>query len=315
LPFATVMEIFRWLFLLCVAASVPLWMSAIGFRPRWLFTASAMVLAVSNFPAVLEDRQQNISALIVLLLAGSIAAAVRHRLILSGVLLALSTIKPQLSVLLIVWMLLWAVSDWRERGNLVWSFGVTFLGLLAAATALSHHWMEGFRAAARSYRAYGMGPSIFQVMLPPILAILVIAALVGAVGVVCWKCRKVRPDSTQFAWTLALLTTVTVTLPTQAAHYQFLLIPALLVLVQLREQTSGFLARAFLKGAFACQIWQWLAALVLSLLSLLVNPQRLFGVAQLPMYTLLALPLLTLTAILTVIATGGASPRKLQSGV
>jgi hypothetical protein len=315
LPFATVVEIFRWLLLLCVASSVPLWMFAIGFRPRWLFTASAMVLAVSNFPAVLEDRQQNISALIVVLLAGSIAATVRHRLTLSGALLALSTIKPQLSVLLIAWMLLWAVSNWKERGNLVWSFGATFLGLLAAATALSRHWMEGFWAAARSYRSYGMGPSIFQVMLPPILASLVIAVLAVVVGIVCWKWRKTQADSTQFAWTLALLTTVTVTLTTQAAHYQFLLVPALLVLVQLRQQAPGFFARAFLKGAFACQIWQWFAALVLSLLSLLVGPHRLFGVAQLPMYTLLALPLLTLAAILTVIATRGASSRKLQGGV
>ena len=258
-----------------------------------------MVLAVSNFPAVYEDRQQNLTALVVLLLAGSIAATVRHWLPLSGFLLALSTIKPQLSGLVIVWMLLWAVSDWKERGRLEWSFGATFLSLLGAATAISPHWMGGFWAAARAYRSYGIGPTIFQVMLPPSLAISVMAALVVFVGVVGWKWRKAQPGSTQFAWTVALLVTVSVTLATQAAHYHLLLIPALLILVaSVRAiRRMGFLVRTLAKGTYACLLWQWGAALGLALYSIFEPASRLQRVAELPMYTLLALPLITLSAV------------------
>jgi hypothetical protein len=304
LPFATVVEIFRWLLLFCIAAAVPLWAYAIGFRARWALVASMTVLAVSSFPAVLEDRQQNISALVVLLLAGAMAATVRHWFTLGGFLLALSTVKPQLSGLLIAWMLLWALSGWRARGKLVWSFVVTFLGLLAAATAISPGWMAGFWAAVRAYRSYGMGPSIFQLILPPILAVPVILMLIGFVAVICWKWRKAQPESLQFGWTLALVATVTVTLTTQAAHYQLLLVPALLMLLRHHAEASGIFVRAFIKGAFACQIWQWLAALSLAVLSLLVTSQRVFRFAQLPLYTLLALPALTLLAVLAAIVAG-----------
>ncbi len=303
MPFATVVEIFRGLLLFCTACAVPLWMCAIGFRPGRLLTGSAIVLAVSNFPVVLEDRQQNLSALVVLLLAAAIAATVRRWSTLSGFLLALSTIKPQLSGFLIAWMLLWAVSEWKERGQLVWSFAVTFVGLVAAATAISPNWMAGFRAAVRAYRSYAMGPSIFQVMLPPILAFPTIAALLVFVGVVCWKWRKVQAGSSQFAWTLALLVTVTVTLATQAAHYQLLLVPALLVLVASINpiRRMGFLVRALSKGTFACLLWQWGAALALALCSIVEPASRLQKVAELPIYTLIALPVLTLFVVVGVI--------------
>ncbi|HXM60864.1 MAG TPA: hypothetical protein VN950_08385 [Terriglobales bacterium] len=303
LPFATVMEIFRWVLLLCAAASVPLWMYAIGFRPGRLFTASAVILAVSNFPAVLEDRQQNLSAVIVLLLACSVAATVRHWLILSGFLLALSTIKPQLSGILIGWMLLWAFSNWKERGQLVWSFGAALVALLAAATAISPHWMEGFWSAVRAYRSYGLGASIFQEMLPPILAIPVIAILLMFMGIVCWKWRRAQAASTQFSWTLALLVTVTVTLTTQAAHYQLLLIPAVLVLAASIDaiRRLNLLVRALTKSAWACLFWQWGAALGLALISMFEPVFRLRAVAELPMYTLLAFPVLILLAIVGVI--------------
>jgi hypothetical protein len=299
LPFSAVAQACHWLSLVSIASSVPLWMYAIGFRPRSLFTVSAMVLSVSNFPAVLESRQHNLSALALLLLAGGMAATVRHWFVLSGFLLALSTIKPQLSGLLILWTLLWAVSDWTKRGRVVWSFASTFLTLIAGATAISPHWMTGFWTAARLYRSYGWGPSVFQAMLPPVLAIPVMALLVLVVGIVGWKSRRTQPGSTQFAWTLALLVTVTVTLATQAAHYQPLLIPALLVLVASIDAIckSGFLVRTLAKGTFACLFWQWGTAFGLAICSMFLPVSRLRTAAELPMYTLLALPILTLLVV------------------
>jgi hypothetical protein len=299
LPFATVVEMFRWLLLLCTACTVPLWMYAIGFRPGRLLMVSTIVLAVSNFPAVLEDRQQNLSALVVLLLAGAIAATVRRWWTLSGFLLALSTIKPQLSWLLIAWMLLGAVSDWKERGRQVWSFVLTLASLLAAATAISPHWMQGFWLAARAYRSYAMGPSIFQVLLPPILALPAIVVLLAFGGAVSWRWRKAAPASTQFAWTLALLVTVTVALTTQAAHYQLLLIPAILALMASVDviRRMGFLVRALARGIVACLLWQWGSALGLALWSVFEPDFRSQRVAELPMYTLAALPVLTLFVV------------------
>ena len=310
LPFSTAADIFRWFLLLCTAAAVPLWMYAIGFRATRLLTASAILLTVGSFAAVFEDRQQNLSALVVLLLAGSIASTARRRLTLSGFLLALSTIKPQLSGLLIAWMLLWAVSGWKERRQLLWSFVVTLLILLAAATAISPHWMRGFAAAINAYRSYGAGPSIFQLMLPPVLAVPVIALLLVFVGVVGWKWRKAPSGSMQFAWMLALLVTVAVTLTTQVAHYQLLLLPALLILMASVNaiRGMGLLVRALAKGTVVCLLWQWGAASGLALCSIFEPVSSLRIAAELPLYTLLALPVLTLFAVVSVILKMQSTP-------
>jgi hypothetical protein len=147
-------------------------------------------------------------------------------------------------------------------------------------------------------------------LFPRVLADLLLAALVVVLCVVCWWARKAAADTAVFRWALALVTASTLVLiPKLAPYNQLLLIPALLVLFRYHGQAHGILPRAFTKGAFACQIWQWSAALGLSILSFMVSPQRLLGVAQLPMYTLLALPPLTLAGILTTIATHGTSLR------
>lgn len=52
------------------------------------------------------------------------------------------------------------------------------------------------------------------------------------------------------------------------------------------------------QGAFACLLWQWATATILSLSSLLVGASRLQAAAEVPEYTLYALPLLTLLAVM-----------------
>jgi hypothetical protein len=90
-----------------------------------------------------------------------------------------------------------------------------------------------------------------------------------------------------------------VTLATQAAHYQPLLIPALLVLVASIDAIckSGFLVRTLAKGTFACLFWQWGTAFGLAICSMFLPVSRLRTAAELPMYTLLALPILTLLVV------------------
>ena len=107
------------------------------------------------------------------------------------------------------------------------------------------------------------------------------------------------PGSTEFVWTLALLATVTVTVTTQVAHYQLLLIPALLVLAASGSATDGmgFLVRALRKGPFACLFWQWGTALVLALCSTFAPASTLEKIADIPLYTSLALPVVTLVVV------------------
>jgi hypothetical protein len=259
-----------------------------------------MVLVVSSVPAVMEFRMQNLAVLVIFFLAAAAAATVRNWLSLSGFLLALATTKPDISGLMIVWFLLWATGCWPERKRLVWSFLGTMAALFIAAEIVSPHWFGRFLGAVLEYPKYGGDPSILQLFLPSFLAKLTAGALLCLLCVLCWKWKKAPAGNEQFGWALAWVASVTMAvLPKQAAYNQSLLIPPLLVLLAHREVIlKGHLfPRALGKGVIACLVWQWGTALILGLGSLLVSPSRLQIAAGVPEYTLLALPPLTLLAV------------------
>jgi hypothetical protein len=238
--------------------------------------------------------------LVIFFLAGAAAAASHKWLTLSGFLLALATMKPDTTGLVILWFLLWVTGHWRQRSHLFWSFTVTMAVLLLSSEAISPGWIPRFVTAVREYPAYGTDPTILQALMPHWLAQFLAVALIVSLSGICWRWRKVTADSEPFGWALASVAAVTlVVLPKLAAYNQLLLIPALLVLTRgyLKLSSTGFLGRAMTKAAFACQIWQWLAAAVLAICSLLVSAPRLRSAAEVPLYTLLAFPLLTLLAV------------------
>jgi Glycosyltransferase family 87 len=303
LPFQLVRVMFQWLLLGAIAWSVPLWMYAIGFRPRRPLIVSGMVLAVSSFPAVQEFHMQNLTALVALLLAAAAASTTRGWLALSGFLLALSTIKPQLSGFLILWLLVWAIGLWKERKALVWSFIATMVILLAASEAVCPGWIGEFIRAAIAYQTYAADPSIMRALLPSFIASVLSAVLLGCFVTLCFRWRKAAAGSEDFGWALAWVSGVTLVLiPKLAAYNQLFMIPALLVLLARRETIwkTGLVPRAMVKAAFGCQLWQWVVATLLSICSLLVPVARLRSAAELPMYTSLASWPITLLAVVLV---------------
>src|ERR1700731_3897756 len=178
MPFRTAQEVFSWLLLFVTGCSLPLWMYAIGFRPRLLLAITGIVLVSSSYPAVLEFHMQNLAALALFFLAAAAAAAVRNWLVLSGFLLTLATIRPDVSGLLVLWLLLWSLGRWRQRKRLLYSFAGTLTALVMAGEAVSPHWIGRFLTAVREYPTYGAEPSILQVFLPSLVAKLATAAVV-----------------------------------------------------------------------------------------------------------------------------------------
>jgi len=299
LPFALVAEVFRWFLLFSIAATVPLWMHAAGLRLKPLHLVSVMVLAVSSYPAVLEFHMQNLAALVALLLALAAAALVRGWLVLSGFLLALSTIKPQMSGLFVVWFVIWAAGRWPQRKRLVWSFIATMSALVLAATAMQPHWLWEFVAAVNAYGEYATDPSILYALLPGILRWIVAAALLSALLMLSWKWRNSVAGSREFGWALAWAAITTLTIIPVAAYNQVLLIPPLLALLAQREtiRSKGLMPRALAKAAFVSQEWQWATAVIISLASLFISVEQVRAAVLAPVYTLLAVPPLTLLAV------------------
>jgi len=299
-PFATAQEIFRWLLLFSIASGIPLWLRALGLRLQVRLVMAAMLLALSTSPALFEYYQQNLAALVVLFLAAGGAAAAYDWLALSGFLLALATIKPDFSGLLIAWFLVWAASRPRDRQRLLWSFALSLGGLVAAAEVISPHWMGRFLAAVAQYPAYGTDPSILQLFFPSWLATAAAAALLAFMAYICWKNRSAPAGSQAFgvatAWVVAITLTI---LPKRAAYNQALLIPTLLVLAAQypKVQQAGRFTRAMVKAVALCLLWEWLSAFILALVSFFVSADKLAALAQLPEYTSIALTPVSLLAL------------------
>lgn len=304
IPFSIVAEIFRWILLLCIAGSVPLWMYSLGFQPRWQVWISGMILAVSTIPAIQEYFQQNLAALVIFLLAAATAMMVRNHLIFSGTLLALATVKPDISAIFVFWFLLWVMGDWPKRKRVALSFVASFTILVLAAEAISPRWIEEFLISLREYKAHDLGPSILQVLLPSGIASLLAIALVVVLVFVCWKSRKESAGSERFGFVIAFLASAElVLLPAGAVYNQFLLIPAFILLTLRRDSVlvgqhaRGNISNIFASAPMLCQAWQWAAALLLSFTSMFVRLPFLHTWITLPCYTLFTLVPLTFIAI------------------
>ena len=302
LPFHVVATIFRWLLLVSIAGTVPLWMYCIGSRTKWLVVAAGMLLAVSSSPGMYEYFQQNLAALAVLFVAAAFAATVAGRLGLAGVLLALSTIKPDTTGALVMWLLIWAASL-KSRGRMAYWFAGTMTVLVVAGEIYSPHWIGHFLAAVREYPSYGTDPSVIQVLFPRPFAAAVTLALTTYVFIRVWRWRKAAAGSQEFGWAAALVAATTlVTLPKLAGYNAILLIPGLIVSIANypRLAAGHIFTRAITKAAFACQLWQWLAAVALALACVVIPATRVRSAAHLPDYTFVPLWPITLMAVIAV---------------
>ncbi len=118
MQFSQLRPILALLLTLITVASLWLWMLALQWRVHPLWFAVIVVLALCNYQ-VLEALFAEQPGLIVgCLLAGAALALRRNRLLLAGVLMALTLIKPQMTLLAIGYLLLWSLSD-RHRAKLL----------------------------------------------------------------------------------------------------------------------------------------------------------------------------------------------------
>jgi hypothetical protein len=306
-PFPLVVLVFQWLLLASIALSVPFWMWALGLRANPLLSLSAMLLAISSTPAVWEYFQQNLTSLIVLFLAVAAAAVYRNRLVMAGAFLAVATMKPDVTTLMILWFLFWAASDWKRRSRLVWSFGISLTVLVLTGEAFSPGWIGHFFVALREYTSYGTDPSILEVLLPSSLAKLLTISLLLSLATVCWRRRKSTSGSEEFGTALAWAATTTlVVIPKLAAYSEVILIPAVVFLVAYYRRVFGLglFPRALTKAVFACMLWPWVTAPVLAIRSLLFSATNRTIAARIPDYTSPALaPIMLLALIAITVAT------------
>ena len=261
-----------WLLLLLGAASVVGFARFVGW-PRSKYGLFLLVLLCAcSYPVVFAARLRQLSLLVAFLLATALVLLSRNRLLPTGALLALATIKPQLMVLLAPWLLLWTLADWRRRQRLFWSFTIS-LGLLSAASEiLVPGWMPEFARSVSSYTQYTHAASVLDFLLSGPIGIVATVVLVGFLAFQCWLLRSYAANSLRFIFGTALVLAVTlVVIPTMAPHGQILLVPGILLLFQ-SGVTIWREARRYrdaLLGVCMIAGWPWLGAFAFSVIFLL----------------------------------------------
>jgi hypothetical protein len=294
LPFATVRIIFACLFLALTLLSILLWLKALNWQLPSSGLVTLALFTLGSFPVLQGIKLQNLSLLAAFLVAATLASLAADHLILAGILMATATIKPQFVFLLLPWLAIWTIADWRKRRSFAWSFLATMLFLILSSEWLEPGWISHFFGILRAYKQYTYGHSLLDVWFSPRIGPLVGAALAVVVFILCWRCRANPAKSTQFLLASGLVLAATlVVVPTLAPHTQLLLLPGFLLLLRYRHSIWQFsrTARLLFVAAWVLLAWGWIAAFGLSIAAIWMSDAKLVRFWMLPLYTSPLLPL------------------------
>lgn len=162
LPFHAVQVFFHWFLISVTALSVPLWLRVLKWWPSCLAIATAIVLVLGSVPVAQGIKLQQLGLPVAAMLAGSAACLASGWLFSAGAILAVATIKPQLVLPMTLWLLVWALSNWRARRRLALGFAVTMAALLAGAEVVLPGWWRMFLEAVRQYHQYTENHSVLD---------------------------------------------------------------------------------------------------------------------------------------------------------
>ena len=301
LPFEVVRKGFFWVLLGLTVVSIPLWLRVVGWpAPMWV-QASLAIFTIGSLPVTQGLKLEQMTLLVAALVAVALALLVADRPIAAGVALALATIKPQLVWLLLLWLLIWTLADWRRRYRWAASFLLTMAILWAASEWYLPHWVSRFWQAIREYRSYTGEMSVMdELMGAPwsrALEFLGFAVMIGA----CWRDRRQAAKTNAFAGTLSLVLATTVLIvPTYGPYNQVLLMPALLIM--LKEGGAiwqGSVAnRALSVFTASLVVWPWIACIGLAGLSFLLRPELVERGWAIPFWTVLQTPMAVVALML-----------------
>lgn len=260
LPFAMVQKGFFWILVVLTSASTLLWLRVVRWSaPPWT-QVSLLALTLGSLAVMQGLKLQQMSLLVAGLMAIAIMLLVADYAVAAGFLLAVASMKPQLVLLLLFWLTIWTVADWRRRYRLAISFLATMAILLTASEWYLPHWIPRFWHAVREYQTYTGAMSVMDSLIGApwswALELLLFSAIMGA----CWRERRQAAHTGDFAFTLSLVLATTVLLgPTYSPYNQVLLIPALLLLVKERRTIwQGGPATRVLFAMTACLVfWPW----------------------------------------------------------
>ncbi len=311
LPFAIVQKSFFWIFLCLTAASVPLWLRVMHWRPPWQTQVSLILLTAAS-PAVAQAlKLRQLSLLVAALVVVAVLLITSNRLSLAGIVLALATIKPQLVWLLLVWLAVWIFSDWKRRSRLAFSFLITMTVLETASEMWLPNWIPRFWQAIHDYQRYTGAASVIDKMVSPSVGTAASLLSLAMAGIIFWNERRKEPSSKEFVSVVGMVLAVTVLVaPTFAPYNQILLLAAMLQLVRDWREVwrRGIASRLLMTLAAAVTAWPWITAALLSALSFVLPAETAQRFWTVPFWTVWLIPV-SVSAVMLVMAHRAAFDR------
>jgi len=294
LSFEIVRKGFSWVLLGLTFAIIPLWLRVLRWSvPLWA-QASLVVFTVGSLPVMQGLKLQQMTLVVAALLAIALALLVSERPIAAGIVLALATIKPQLVCLLLFWLMIWTLADWRRRYRWAASFLLSMAILCAAAEWYLPHWIPRFWQALHEYRSYTGEMSVMDELIGApwswVLELAAFAVLIGA----CWRERRQAVNTNAFKFILGLVLATTVLLvPTHGPYNQVLLIPALLIMLKERRTIwqRSVASRALCVITIGLICWPWISCIALAGLSFILPQETVERAWAIPFWTALQTPL------------------------
>jgi hypothetical protein len=241
--------------------------------------------------------------LVGLLLAGAVVAIRNEKLRCAGVLLALSTIKPQMCVLLTAGILLWTVSRWKERRALTISFlsSIVLLGLVGEW--LHGGWFREWQEVVRGYRGYASVP-LTELVFGVWFGLLLSSVLWAATLALWWRFRQSEPRSLHLVFVAAITLAVTAVsvLPGQAFYDHVIVMPGVLLLAASwrKALAHSYPMKIALVFTGSLLLWQWVTALVVALSAFVASVARIRGsvfALHLPLQTVILFPFALLATL------------------
>lgn len=219
-----------------VAVSTWLWAQLCSVeRGRWL----AVCLVTLSWPSIWAYQQTQLTVVVLAALAGACFLLSRESDGLAGILLAISTIKPNVALLLTLWLLLQMTIQRRWRFLL--GFGVAMAALLGTSQILFGGWASRWAAAARLYSSSPFKPPLLILIFGHSFGMIAVGLLASGIVVRLVKIGFVSPRSRGFSHAVALiLAFTTCAIPTTMwmIYNELALVPAVLIVFAEREKRN-----------------------------------------------------------------------------
>jgi len=254
-------------------------------------------MVLGSFPVVQGLTLQQLTLLVAFLVALGAVLLARGHLFLAGIVLSVATIKPQLVLPLVLFLLLWTGSEWAQRKRLFWGFAMTMALLVGASEVVLPGWLSNFLTALRDYRRYAGADSVLDTLLSKPAGQVFSAVALAVILGLCWRFRRVPAQSREFQYLFAVVLIITLlVIPKFSPYNQVLLLPAILLIAREGRELwdRGLPSRAACALAIIALGWPWVAALGLSIASIWLNPDQLESRWAIPLYTSLATPIVLL---------------------